>query len=104
ERTVSDICSALALESTPKRTPYLFVISRYAAQFSGNEPYDPRAAWLAWPDVIRNVPPDCAGDVLQALATKFKAGAGIVTRSETPARQEFKLSGLTVEVHWSGAR
>lgn len=98
-RSAADIASALGLELPhAHQKPYLFVVSRYAAQFAGNEAYDPRAAWLAWGDIVRGVPVSSRGDVIDSLARAFAGGL----RSSSPAHeatvQSFNLPGLTVEL------
>jgi hypothetical protein len=80
--------------------PHLFVISRYAAQFTGNHRYDPRAAWLGWPDLVRTVPSDCQGNVIDLLAGAFKGGLTTTVSGRQPGGKQTQFPGLTVEVRW----
>jgi hypothetical protein len=81
--------------------PYLFVVSRYAAQFVGNEPYDEKAAWMGWGDLMRVMPQstcDADKNMLGELAMDFRGGRQRATTKSEPQTAVFEYPTLTIEV------
>jgi hypothetical protein len=99
-RSAAAIATALRLGSASEdRPPYLFVVSRYAAQFVRNEPYDDKAAWLGWGELTRAMSQSAlADDILGELATGFRGGRQRATTTSEPQRATFNYSTLTIEV------
>ena len=51
-RSCAEICSVLQMpQSESICSPEVFVISRYAAQFAGDDRMDSGATWLSWPEL-----------------------------------------------------
>lgn len=105
ERSGADVARQLGLESPSAggdRKPMILVLARNAARFSGSHVYDPRSAWLSWPELVRSVSlsgPDA--DVLQELALEFSGTAHGIARNhstDTSHATGLRLQGLEVEV------
>lgn len=51
-RSCAQVLKALGLPfQGSTRPPVLYVLARYAARFTGNDVQDPRASWIAWPEM-----------------------------------------------------
>jgi hypothetical protein len=98
-RSSAAVATALGIRSaSSNERPYLFVVSRYAAQFAGHGSYDPRAAWLTWPDVVRAAHASAGSDIIDSIAREFAGGWKPQPQNDLPATQIFRLPGLTAEV------
>jgi hypothetical protein len=78
-----------------KPRPYLFVLARYGAQFSGRRTHDTRAVWTSWPHFKkgwRRAGRNSARD----LARFIRRDAVQVKRRSKGVAATFLLGGLTV--------
>lgn len=98
-RSAADIAAALRIEGVRSdRPPHVFVLSRYSAQFSRNDPYDPRAAWFSWADLALGVQENLQGDLLDELAQAFRGGLRFSPAERDPHVSKFRFPGLMVEL------
>lgn len=76
ERSSADVAATLGIPSKEGQNnakPVILIVARYAARFSGIGEYDPRGAWLPWPELVRAATlADENSDVLRIIATAFK--------------------------------
>lgn len=78
--------------------PVLLVVPRYSARFTGNEPLDNRAGWVAWPEVVRmRIETPGLANPLNELATRFRSG-GALGKAQLPAPIVYDLHGTKVTI------
>ncbi|HYC59901.1 MAG TPA: hypothetical protein VEK79_10090 [Thermoanaerobaculia bacterium] len=80
------------------RPPCLFVVTRYAAQFARNDPYDLAAAWMGWADMVRAALDHPETDILSALFETFRGGRRTKAVPRETEAATYALPSLTVEV------
>jgi hypothetical protein len=91
--------SIIERESASKdRAPCLFVVTRYAAQFARNDPYDRGAAWMGWADIVRGALDHPETDILGELFETFRGGRSAKAPPREPETATYALPSLTVEV------
>jgi hypothetical protein len=98
-RPAADIGAAFNLGTIAgDQEPMLFVLTRHTAHFTGATPYDPRAAWLGWAQLLPEAQRTGDPDLLRAIFRQFQ---GRTERHESPheaSSVEFHLPDLFVEV------
>ena len=70
---------------------------RHGLHFSANDPYDSRAAWLIWPDLVKSLMTQKSPNVLRALWNAHRAGA-VTLPPRRLGSATYMLPDLTVEV------
>ena len=98
-RKTGEICRALGIERVDSdKPPVVMVVARYMTRFSRNAPLDGRAAWVAWPEIVRmRVEEKEISDPLSEILSRFKA-AGTLDREEYESDAVYGLRDLTVHV------
>jgi hypothetical protein len=99
-RSAAEIGAALRLEGVgSQRPPHVFVISRYSSQFTRNDPYDRRAAWFSWLDLLLGVPANLESDLLDRLSESFRGGVTFPPNEEQSMHvTKLQFPGLLVEL------
>lgn len=102
-RSSAEVLRALGIQGLGSgRPPYLYVVARYLARFSGEHDQDPRAAWLSWPEILRAAD-DEAVDPLSTLPESISAHQARF-KDLNDVHEEFKFGDLNIELDISGAR
>jgi len=98
-RSAADVAAALDVRgASPDRPPYVCVMTRYAAQFVSDEPYDDRASWFGWADLVSMTQRAPAEDLLRILADLYEGGLGWEPLEEEFAPAVFHFEEITVEI------
>jgi hypothetical protein len=99
-RSAAEIGAVLRLDGVrSQRPPHVFVISRYSSQFTRNDPYDRRAAWFSWLDLVLGVPANLESDLLDRLSESFRGGVTFPPNEERQAHvTKLQFPGLMVEL------
>jgi hypothetical protein len=99
-RSAGQVAKALGIggDASGEKMPMLFVIPRYTARFTLNDPLDARAAWVSWPEVARfRIETREHADPLAELAVRFKAG-GVLAADDRRSDVTYRLEGLNVKI------
>lgn len=97
-RSAASVAKALHVEGVRSdRPPHIFVLSRYATQFTRNDPYDQRAAWFSWADLVLGVQANLDTDLLAQLELAFRGGVNLDPVEREPHISKFQFPGLLVE-------
>jgi hypothetical protein len=99
-RSAAEVAKALGITRTASdgRPPVLLVIPRYSSRFTLNDPYDARAGWVSWPEVVRlRMEEGRLIDPLLELAARFKAG-GSPPAAEQSSEGRYDLKDLVVHL------
>jgi hypothetical protein len=97
-RSSREIARALSLTSgnaAGNAAPLLFVLGRYAANFTIDQEYDRRAGWCSWLEFVRELDERRAEIDFQAFHSELIRRARFV-RTDDPRPQRFIVSSLTV--------
>jgi hypothetical protein len=101
-RSAHEICKALGITGDgAEKPPLLFVLPRYTARFTGNAKLDDRAAWIAWPELLRTLRSQTGQDNLRRLWKAFKGGGDAQTEP-LPPDEVYEVAGLTARVRVTG--
>ncbi len=90
-RSADDVAQQLGLGRAGPRPPVLLVMSRYAARFTRESGFDPRARWISWPSFVAAYRKSPKAGVVSALRRPK-------TPPQKPAVSTHTLPGLRVEV------
>jgi hypothetical protein len=99
-RSAKQVAKALGLGNgaSESKPPILLVIPRYTARFTLNDRLDDRAAWVAWPEIVRmRIENKQVADPLMELERNFRGG-GPLAPYDPPAEITYRLHQLEVRV------
>lgn len=94
--SVAELVRMLKLNGDIRGAPKLFIVSRYAANFSGDAVRDARASWVGWADLVRAASV-ADGNVLGGI-TEFARRPKKRSKELSTEPERFVLPGLTVDV------
>lgn len=97
-RSSTEICAELGIDSPPcNAPPLLFVVTRYAARFTGERDQDARAAWMSWFEIVHLFDSLESNDPLRDLPHRVQAHEDTM-REPKAMSERFKFSSLTVDL------